>query len=80
LVLLVWSGLPLLSIVIGGEVFLCMTEPVFEAGHSGWHMGTAKTVTQIEATIHDSVSEWTLVLTSATHTARDNIYSDPHTV
>jgi len=35
----------------------------FEAGQSGWHMGTAKTVTQIEATIYDSVSEWTLVLT-----------------
>jgi len=69
-----------MNIVIGAEAFLCILKSVLEAGHSGWHRGTAKTVTQIEATIHDSVSELTLVLTSATHTARDNIYSDPHTV
>jgi hypothetical protein len=73
----VWGGLPPPDIVIGAEVFLCITEPVW-GGHSGWHMGTAKTVTQIEATIHDSVSERRLMLTSITHTARDNIYSDPH--
>ena len=41
-------------------------------------MGTAKPVTQIGATIYDSVSEWRLVPASRTHTARDNIYSDPH--
>ena len=69
-----------MDIVIGAEVFLCMIGSVFEAGHSGWHMGTAKPVTQIEATIHDSVSEWRLVPRSATHTARGNIYSDPHTL
>jgi len=45
---------------------------------SGWHMRTAKPVTQIEATINDSVSERRLVPASRTHTARDNIYSDPH--
>ena len=42
---------------------------------SGWHMGTAKPLTQIEAMIHDSVSERRLVPTSATHTVRGNIYS-----
>ena len=41
-------------------------------------MGTEKPITRIIATIHDSVSERTLVLTSTTHTARGNIYSDPH--
>ena len=46
--------------------------------NSGWHMGTAKPVTQIEATIHDSVSERRLVPASRTHTACDNIYSDPY--
>ena len=76
----VGGGLLSVDIVIVAEVFLCMTEPVFEAGQSGWHMGTAKPVTQIEATIHDSVSEWRLVLTSATHTVRGNIYSGPHTL
>jgi len=28
----VWSGLPPPDIVIGAEVFLCMTEPVLGAG------------------------------------------------
>ncbi len=64
-----WGGLPLVDI---------MTEPVIGAGQSGWHMVTAKPVTQIEATIYDSVSERRLVPASGTHTARDNIYSDPH--
>jgi len=32
LILEVWGGLPSAGIVIGGEVFLCMTESVFEAG------------------------------------------------
>jgi hypothetical protein len=72
--------LPSVDIVIGAGVFLCMTEQVLGAGQPGWRMRTAKLVTQIEATIHDSVSERRLVPTPATHTARDNIYSDPHTV
>ena len=56
-----------------------MTWPVKIAQYSyGWHMGTEKPITQIIATIHDSVSERRLVLTPAIHTARGNIYSDPH--
>ncbi len=52
--------------------------PAHAQYNSGWHMGTAKPVTQIETTIHDSVSERRLVPASGTHTARDNIYSDHH--
>ena len=65
-----------MGIVIGGEVFTGSHAQY----NSSWHTGTAKTVTQIEATIHDLVSERRLVPTPATHTARDNIYSDPHTL
>ena len=33
MILAVWDGLPSVDIVIGGEVFLCMTEQVLGAGH-----------------------------------------------
>ncbi len=78
MVLVVRGELPAVGIVIVTEVFLCMNESVFKVGHSGWHMETEKPVTQIEVTIYDCVSEWRLVPASGTHTARDNIYSDPH--
>jgi hypothetical protein len=32
--LLMWNGLPSVDIVIGAEVFLCMTEPVLGVGQS----------------------------------------------
>ena len=65
-----------MGIVIGAEVFTGSHAQY----NSGWHMGTVKPVTQIEATINASISERRLVPLTRTHTACDNIYSDPHTV
>ena len=45
MILLVWGGLPSVNIVIGAEVFLCMTRPVFGAGQS---LGMWNVVTTIE--------------------------------
>ena len=45
MILVVWSGLPAVGIGIGGGVFLCMTEPVFEAGQS---LSVQNVVTTIE--------------------------------
>ena len=45
MVLVVWGGLPVVGIVIGAEVFLCMIGSVFEAGQS---LGVRNVVRTIE--------------------------------
>ena len=48
MILGVWGGLLVVYIVIGGEVFLYMLEPVFEAGQS---LGVKNVVTTIERAV-----------------------------
>ncbi|MBA7501287.1 hypothetical protein ES704_04049 [subsurface metagenome] len=45
MILVVWGGLPAVGVVIGAEVFLCITESVFEAGQS---LSVRNVVTTIE--------------------------------
>ena len=45
MILVVWSGLPAVGVVIGGGVFLCITESVFKAGQ---YLGVRNVVTTIE--------------------------------